>query len=228
MSTATRSSPGLARAEFGTHPSRRNRKGVILYDWLRTDSRRMAWQLVLGTRTAIANDRRTRGLHGTLTGVRERSHLLSRDRLWPRAMAGRFRRFRRRVFAVNAADAAWVDHQCTLHPLSSLEDPDVGEASAEESSDSGSARSARSAFEDGIADAQERFRGLRRLRERAQRLQRRHRWRDRHRVFHPSQLAARWSAIPFPERGGAFVTRTPIRRPSRSQRGLPWKTNAKL
>ena len=109
----------------------------------------------------------------TLTGVGERSHLLSRDRLWPRAMAGRFRRFRRRAFEVNAADAAWVDHQCTLHPLSSLEDPDVGEASAEDSSDSGSARSARSAFEDGIAGSQERFRGLRRPRERAQRLRRR-------------------------------------------------------
>jgi hypothetical protein len=39
----------------------------------------------------------------------------------------------------------------------------------------------------------------------------------------PSQLAARWSAIAFPERGGAFVTRTPIGSPSRSQRGLPRK-----
>jgi pimeloyl-ACP methyl ester carboxylesterase len=27
------------------------------------------------------------------------------------------------VFAVNAADAAWVDRQCTLHPLSSFEAP---------------------------------------------------------------------------------------------------------
>jgi hypothetical protein len=27
------------------------------------------------------------------------------------------------AFAVNAADAAWVDRQCTMHPLSSLEAP---------------------------------------------------------------------------------------------------------
>ena len=27
------------------------------------------------------------------------------------------------VFAVNAADAAWVDRQCTMHPLSSCEAP---------------------------------------------------------------------------------------------------------
>lgn len=27
------------------------------------------------------------------------------------------------VFAVNAADAAWVDRQCTMHPLSSIEAP---------------------------------------------------------------------------------------------------------
>ena len=27
------------------------------------------------------------------------------------------------VFAVNAADAAWVDSQCTMHPLSTFEAP---------------------------------------------------------------------------------------------------------
>jgi pimeloyl-ACP methyl ester carboxylesterase len=128
------------------------------------------------------------------------------------------------VFAVNAADAAWLDRQCTMHPLSSLEDPDVGEASAEESSDSGSARSARPAFEDGIADAQERFRGLRRPRERAQRLQRRHRWRDRHRVFHPqptggalvrhthfARIFRRWQLSGSPSRKSAAVQGASVR-----------------
>jgi hypothetical protein len=27
------------------------------------------------------------------------------------------------IFAVNAADAAWVDEQCTMHPLSAFEAP---------------------------------------------------------------------------------------------------------
>jgi len=41
----------------------------------------------------------------------------------PRRWLEGFRPLPASVFAVNAADAAWVDRQCTPHPLSSFEAP---------------------------------------------------------------------------------------------------------
>jgi len=43
--------------------------------------------------------------------------------LWPMAMAGRTPPRPASFFGVNAADADWVDRQCTMHPLSSFEAP---------------------------------------------------------------------------------------------------------
>jgi pimeloyl-ACP methyl ester carboxylesterase len=43
--------------------------------------------------------------------------------LWPMAMAGRTPPMPASFFGVNAADADWVDCQCTMHPLSSFEAP---------------------------------------------------------------------------------------------------------
>ena len=59
----------------------------------------------------------------TLTGVGERSHLLSRDVGLDTHVADVANLMIWENLRDNAADAAWVDRQCTMHPLSSFEAP---------------------------------------------------------------------------------------------------------
>jgi len=63
------------------------------------------------------------------------------------------------AFAVNAADAAWVDRQCTMHPLSSLEDPDVARLPRKRAATAVPREAPGRPSRTG-ADAQERFRGF--------------------------------------------------------------------